>query len=102
MPNALAKHMRELSETEQAKGRAEGLAAQRALLCDLTTQRFDEAISGQLSGLLARIDDFERLAEVGRSIIACETGEELLSRVNGAKAKPRRNARRSRRGPRAS
>lgn len=103
MRNALAEHMRELSEAEQAIGRAkglaegrvegrvEGLAAQRALLCEQAAQRFDETISGQLSDLLSRIDDFERLTEIGRSIIACETGEELLSRVNGGKVKPRRN-----------
>ena len=74
------------------RGRAEGHAEERALLCRLASQKFGAETGVGLSGLLARLADWERLAEVGGLIIGCGTGTELLDRA-------KRLARPSRRRP---
>ena len=63
------------------RGRAEGRAEERALLCRLASQKFGIETGERLSGLLARLTDPERLAEVGSGIIECGTGAELLDRT---------------------
>ena len=63
------------------QGIERGRSEERALLSRLAARRFDAETAEQLSGLLDGIADAERLAEVGESIIECETGVELLDRA---------------------
>ena len=69
----------------RAEGRAEGMergiAAERELLGRLAARKFGIDASERLAALLARIDDPERLAEVGDLIIDCATGDDLIARV---------------------
>ena len=80
-------------EKLRAEGRAEGIeqgieqgiergiAAERDLLRRLAARKFDAGTAERLAGLLARIDDPERLAEAGDWIIECVTGADLIARV---------------------
>jgi len=63
------------------QGRAFGLMKERALLCSQARQRFGQTCAEQLEHLLALVDDIDRLADVGKWIIGCETDEEFLARV---------------------
>ena len=63
------------------RGLERGRAEERALLSRLASQKFDAETGERLSGLLARLTDPERLAEVGGWIIECGTGAELLDRT---------------------
>ena len=74
---------RALAEREKlrAEGRAEGIAAERDLLCRLAARKFDAGRAEELAGLLSRIGDPERLAEAGDWIIECASGDELIARV---------------------
>ena len=65
----------------RAEGLAEGIEHQRALLRRQAARRFGEETAAPLSARLARIDDPERLAEVGDWIVDCATGAELLART---------------------
>ena len=65
----------------RAEGRAEGIAAERDLLRRQAARKFDAGTAERLAGLLARIDDPERLAEAGDWIIECASGDELIARV---------------------
>ena len=62
-------------------GLERGRAEERALLCRLASEKFGAETGERLSGLLARLTDPERLAEVGSGIIECGTGAELLDRT---------------------
>lgn len=57
------------------------LEQHRTMLCSLAESRFGDETSGRLSDLLAPIDSYRRLTEVGKSIVTCESGEELLTRI---------------------
>ena len=82
---------RALAERDKyrAEGRAEGIeqgieqgiAAERDLLRRLAARKFDAGTAERLAGLLARIDDPERLAEAGDWIIESASGDELIARV---------------------
>ena len=74
---------RALAEQDKyrAEGRAEGIAAERHLLRRQAARKFDAGTAQRLAGLLARIDDPERLAEAGDWIIECASGDELIARV---------------------
>ena len=61
-----------------ARGRVEG---ERALLVRQAGRRFGAGTAERLAALLSRIDDPERLAEVGDRIVDCATGADLLGRV---------------------
>ncbi len=63
------------------RGLERGRAEERALLCRLAARKFDAETAERLSGLLERLADPERLAEVGDWIIECGTGADLLNRV---------------------
>ena len=63
------------------QGREQGLKEERALLCRLAGRKFDAETAERLSGLLERLSDPERLAEVGDWIIECGTGAGLLDRA---------------------
>ena len=62
-------------------GLERGRAEERALLCRLASRRFGAETGERLSGLLGRLTDPERLAEVGDWVIECGTGAELLDRA---------------------
>ena len=74
-------HRREAHAEGVAEGRAEGIEHQRALLCRQAARRFGEATAASLSDRLGRLDDPERLAEVGDWIVDCATAAELLART---------------------
>ena len=63
------------------RGLERGRAEERALLCRQASRRFGAETGERLSGLLARLTDPERLAEVGDWVIECGTGAELLDRA---------------------
>ena len=89
----LAERIKEWSEQWLREGREQGLqqglergiergrAEERALLCRLAARKFGAETGERLSGLLARLTDPERLAEVGDWVIECGTGAELLDRA---------------------
>ena len=61
--------------------RRQGLAHERALLRRMTALRFGADTAERLEEVLAGIADPERLAEAGEWLVRCETGDELLARV---------------------
>ena len=63
------------------RGIERGRAEERALLCRQAERKFDAETAERLSGLLDRLTDPERLAEVGDGIIECGTGADLLDRA---------------------
>ncbi len=63
------------------RGIERGRAEERALLCRQAARKFDAETAERLSGLLERLADPERLAEVGDWIIECGTGADLLNRT---------------------
>ena len=89
----LAERVKEWTEQWLREGREQGLqqglergiergrAEERALLCRQASRKFDAETAERLSGLLDRLSDPERLAEVGDWIIECRTGAELLDRA---------------------
>ena len=78
---------REGREQGLEQGREQGLecgrAEERALLCRQAARKFDAETAARLAGLLDRLTDPERLAEVGDWIIECGTGADLLDRAGG-------------------
>ena len=78
----LAERAKEWTEQWLREGREQGLergrAEERALLCRQAGRKFDAETAERLSGLLERLSNPERLAEVGDWIIECRTGAELL------------------------
>ena len=69
---------REGFEKGLKQGRAQGLAAERDLLCRMATRRFGAAAGDALVRHLTAISDPDRLAVIGERIIDCGTGAELL------------------------
>ena len=65
---------------ERQESRAEG---ERALLVRQAERRFGAGTAQQLSTLLLRIEDPDRLAEASDWIVDCATGAELVDRVEG-------------------
>ena len=70
------------------KGLENGRAEERALLCRMTARKFDAETAEGLSGLLDGLTDPHRLAEVGKWIIECDTGADLLERVRDVVDRP--------------
>ena len=68
-------------EQGREQGIERGRAEERALLCRQASRKFDAETGARLSGLLERLTDPERLAEVGDWVIECGTGAELLDRT---------------------
>ena len=77
----LAESVKEWTEQWLREGLERGRAEERALLCRLAARKFDAETAEQLSGLLDRLTDPERLAEVGDWIIECGTGADLIDRA---------------------
>lgn len=57
------------------------LAGERETYVRLARLRFDLEIANQLVPLLEQIQDRQQLAQVGEWLIQCESGAELLSRI---------------------
>jgi hypothetical protein len=67
----------------EQQGLARGLAAERMLLRRLGKRRFDDPATNRFAALLGLIDDPERLAEIGEWILDCNSGEDLVARMEG-------------------
>ena len=73
----------------RAQGIEQGLAAERDLLHRQAARKFGAGTAERLAGLLAKIGDSHRLAEVGDWIIDCTTGDDLIARFgNGTEFGP--------------
>ena len=84
-----AARLRAWQDEYRAEGRAEGIAAERDLLCRQAMRKFDAGTAERLSDLLAGVGDTRRLAEVGDWIIDCATGDDLIARFgNGTGSSP--------------
>ena len=92
-----AVRVRAWQDEYRAEGRAEGieqgieqgLAAERDLLRRQAARKFGAGTAERLAGLLAKIGDSHRLAEVGDWTIDCTTGDDLISRFgNGTEPSP--------------
>ena len=66
----------------RAEGIEQGLQRERALLRRLVKLRFGAGVAEQAAQRLERIADAGRLEEVGELILRCETGGELLTRMD--------------------
>ena len=66
------------------QGVEQGLEHERTLLRRLAASRFGAQTAEHLSGALTDVVDPEGLAEVGEWLVRCETGSELLARVDPA------------------
>ena len=63
------------------QGLEQGLEHERALLCRMAASRFGADTSERLAAALADVADQDRLADIGDSLVRCDTGEEFLSRA---------------------
>ena len=61
-----------------AQGRREGVERERDLLRRMAAVRFGRSVGEQARALLAEIDDWDRLAEVGELIAGADRAEDLL------------------------
>ena len=64
------------------QGRAEAVARERAVLGRLAARKFGPRTAERMAELLAGIEDPERLAAACDLIIACDDGDDLLSRLS--------------------
>ncbi|MDE0692601.1 MAG: Rpn family recombination-promoting nuclease/putative transposase [Gammaproteobacteria bacterium] len=64
-----------------AEGRREGLARDRELLCRQVAVRFGSAVGERTGALLAGVDDWDRLSEVGDLVVRADTGADFLHRL---------------------
>ena len=65
------------------RGLEQGLERERQLLVRLAGRKFGTYIGEAVAGLLAGIDDPDRLQDVGEWIVDCGLGSELLARIQG-------------------
>ena len=66
-----------------SEGRRQGVSHERTLLRRQAARRFGVATGDALAGLLANVEDVERLADVGDLVVDCASAEELLRRGRG-------------------
>ena len=64
------------------RGRAEGIARERTLLGRLVAKKFGSLTADRTAGLLAGIEDPDRLTEAGDLVIGCDDADDLLSRLS--------------------
>lgn len=62
------------------QGLQQGLAAERQLLLRQIRRRFGAGCAEVAAGMLERIEDTERLAEIGEWVVEAEDGEAFLAR----------------------
>ena len=67
----------------EERGLEQGLERERQLLVRLAGRKFGTHIGEAVAGLLAGIDDPDRLQDVGEWIVDCGLGSELLARIQG-------------------
>ena len=82
----LAETLQEWTAEWVEQGREQGLQqgvqqGQRALLCHQVAQKFGDSAAKRLGAALERVANLDRLAQVGRWIIECETAAELFARL---------------------
>ena len=87
MPGLMEARVMEWEARVLERGREQGIAQGRALLCRLAERRFDAETAGQVSVLLAEVAGAEDLLEAGDWILECRTGNELLERLRHAHGK---------------
>ena len=84
-PTMLAERVKEWCEEARVRGIEQGIergrAEERALLCRWAARKFDPGTGARLSGLLDRLTAPGPLGEVGDWMIECDTGADLLARV---------------------
>ena len=78
--------LREGWEQGIREGLEQGLAHERELLRRQAASRFGTDMAERLSAVFACITDPEQLAEVGEWLVRCNTGAELLTRLDSAKS----------------
>ena len=66
------------------EGLGQGLERERQLLVRLTGRKFGTHVAEAVAGLLAGIDNPDRLQDVGEWIVDCNLGSELLARLQGS------------------
>ena len=66
------------------QGLRQGLEQGRQLLMRQSGRKFGTHVAEAVAGLLAGIDDPDRLHDVGEWIVDCDLGSELLARLQGA------------------
>ncbi len=76
-PRAWADRMRD-------EGRAEVQRSMVALLLLQARMRFGDGLAERLANLLEGITDTDRLHDIGRWLLSCESGEALLARLHKA------------------
>ena len=76
----LAERMTQWRQEALDEGRRQGVSHE---LQRLAARRFGVAAGEALAGLLANVEDVERLAEVGDLVVDCASAEELLRRGRG-------------------
>ncbi|MYE23487.1 MAG: Rpn family recombination-promoting nuclease/putative transposase [Gammaproteobacteria bacterium] len=64
-----------------AEGRREGVARDRELLCRQVAVRFGSAVGERTRALLAGVDDWDCLSEVGDLVVRADTGADFLQRL---------------------
>ena len=65
------------------RGLEQGLERERQLLVRLAGRKFGPDVAEVAAGLLAGISNADRLEDVGMWILDCDTGSELLARLQG-------------------
>ena len=84
LEQGLAKGLQQGRAEGRAETQREVLVKNRALLTRLAEVRFGRAAAKALRAALARIDSAEALERVAEWIVACESGDALLARVEAA------------------
>ena len=79
----LADRVKEWFDEAEEKGIERGRAEERALLCRQALRKFGAETAERLAGLLDRVANPDGLAEIGESIIECDTGAGLLDCASG-------------------
>ena len=83
----LRERVKEWMEEERAEGRVEGRAEGRArqveLMRRMAARKFGSATAQRFVERLERVHDSEQVVEIGEWLIECESGEELLERLEG-------------------
>ena len=71
-------------EEARAEARAETLAVTREILVESVLVRFGGPLAARVSAWLEKIGDVQTLREVGKWLLACESPETLMDRMQSA------------------
>ena len=78
---SLADRVAQWPEQYRQEGRQEGIRRERALLRRLADLRFGASVAERVDAMLANVDDWDQLAQVGELIVRAETSGELTRRM---------------------